>query len=124
MRRSTVVFTFLALAGCAHPRSAEQTQNAELITADEIAESHASSAYDAIVKLRGNFLSNRGKTTILGSASALPVVYIDGTEYGGLNELRNLPAGQVNTIRLYRAWESAKFGSNRTGGVIEVKTKQ
>ena len=124
MRLLTLVATLCVLTGCTHASSAERGTEAAVITADEIAEVHATSAYDAIVKLRGNFLSNRGKTTILGDASPLPVVYVDGTLYGGLGELRNLPAGQISTIRLYRAWESSKFGSNKTGGVIEVITKQ
>ncbi len=124
MRRIAVVMGFVVIAGCTHSTSNDPESPPDTITADQIAESHASTAYDAIVKLRANFLSNRGKTTILGSASALPVVYVDGMLFGGLNELRNIPAFQVNTIRLYRAWEAGKFGSDKTGGVIEIVTKQ
>lgn len=75
-------------------------------------------------KLRANFLSNRGRTTILGSTSSFPVVYLDGVEYGPMTSLRNIPATHVSSIRMYRAWEATtKFGMGKTAGVIEVITK-
>jgi outer membrane cobalamin receptor len=116
----------LVLAACTHPVSKETgpSQPGDVLTEAEIAQSQAVTAYDAVQKLRANFLSNRGKTTILGDTSPLPVVYLDGIEYGPMASLRNIPASQVSSIRMYRAWEATtKFGMGKTAGVIEVITK-
>jgi hypothetical protein len=117
----------LLVGACATSRPSDAGGGAsELITADEIATSHATNAYEAIAKLRHNFLSNRGKTSLLDtSAPSLPNVYLDGVPYGPLSSLSNIPAGDVLSIRLYRAWEaSTKYGTGNPAGVIEVTTKR
>lgn len=115
----------LLLAACMHRSPGETASSAgNVITEAEIAQSQALSAYDAVQKLRANFFSNRGRTTILGDTSPLPVVYVDGIEYGPMTSLQNIPASQVASIRLYRAWEATtKFGMGKPAGVIEVITK-
>lgn len=113
--------------GCASARPADGGGgSSELITADEIASSHASNAYEAVAKLRHNFLSNRGKTSILDtSAPSLPNVYLDGVPYGTMSSLYTIPAGDVLSIRLYRAWEATtRYGTGNPAGVIEVTTKR
>lgn len=116
----------LLLAACLHqaPRDSTPAPAGEVITEAEIAKSQALTAYDAVEKLRGNFFSNRGRTTILGNASQLPVVYLDGVEYGPMTSLRDIPASHVASIRMYRAWEATtKFGMGKSAGVIAVTTK-
>jgi outer membrane cobalamin receptor len=127
MRRTSFVVMLLAIASaCSQDPPAETGASAassNFITGQEIEQSQATSAYDAIVKLRGNFLSNRGKTTILGKETPLPNVYMDGLQVGGVETLRNISAKQLGSIRLYRAWESGKFGSGNSGGVIELTSR-
>jgi len=118
----------LLLTACLHQAPQDSSSSAasagNVITEAEIAGSQAVTAYDAVQKLRGNFFSNRGHTTILGDTSPLPVVYLDGVEYGPMTSLQNIPASQVASIRLYRAWEATtKFGMGKTAGVVEVITK-
>jgi outer membrane cobalamin receptor len=97
----------------------------DTITEEEIAATSAINAYEIVQKLRGNFLSNRGKTTILGKSSPTPMVYVDGVRYGEIASLRNVPATTVQSIRLYRAWEAQqRYGNDVMGGVIEVTTKK
>jgi outer membrane cobalamin receptor len=111
-------------SACTHSPPEGSSPDSRVITEAEIVESRAITAYDAIQKLRANFLTNRGKVTIRGSASPLPVIFLDGIEYGPMESLRSIPAAHVSKIRLYRASEAApKFGTTRTGGVIEVLTK-
>ena len=116
----------LVLAACVRqaPEQSAPASSGEVITETEIAQSQAVTSYDAVQKLRANFFSNRGRTTILGDTSPLPVVYLDGVEYGPMTSLRNIPATHVASIRMYRAWEATtKFGMGKTAGVIEVITK-
>jgi outer membrane cobalamin receptor len=122
--RLPVIVLFLAACVRQAPADSSSTSAGNVITEAEIAHAQAVTAYDAVQKLRANFFSNRGRTTILGDASPLPVVFLDGMEYGPMSSLQNIPASQVSSIRLYRAWEvSTKFGMGKTGGVIEVTTK-
>lgn len=114
------------LAGCspaAHQDPLLDT-NSEIITHDEIVASRASSAYDVIKKLHGNFFSYRGRTSFIDSASAMPVVFVDDQAYGPISSLRNIPASEIDEIRLYRAWEAVlKYGSGLPGGAISIKSR-
>lgn len=128
MRRTVFRLVTLALltSACTHsaPETASAGDTGLTITEAEIEQAQVATAYDAVMKLRANFFSNRGKTTLIGSSSPLPNVYLDGVQYGGTASLRNISAKQVSLIRLYRAWEATtKFGTGNMGGVIEVITK-
>ena len=115
----------LVIAACTRQSTSPGSADRDLITEEEIASASAINAYEVVQKLRGNFLSNRGKTTILGRSSATPVVYVDGVRYGEIASLRNITATTLQSIRLYRAWEAQqRYGNNVTGGVIEVTTKK
>ena len=115
-----------AVLACAPPRLGPgEMNNPELITEDEIVASRATTAYEAIQKLRANFLTYRGETSLDKSMSSpYPTVYLDGQEFGPITILRTIPASQVSIIRLYRAWEATtKYGSRNMSGVIEVSTR-
>jgi len=116
-----------AVLACSPPRLGPgEMNNSQLITEDEIVASRATTAYEAIQKLRANFLTYRGETSLDKSKSSpYPTVYLDGQEFGPIAILRTIPASQVSTIRLYRAWEATtKYGSRNMSGVIEVSTRQ
>lgn len=111
---------------CAPARTSHGSADSQLITEDEIEASRAPNAYEVIQKLRANFLTYRGETSFNKSNSQpYPTVYIDGQEFGPISSLRNIPASQVATIRLYRSWEATtKYGTGNMGGVIAVTTRQ
>jgi hypothetical protein len=100
--------------------------DARTITEQEIVSSNAINAYEAIQRLRSDFLSYRGETSFYASrAKSMPIVYVDEQRYGEITTLENIPAGQVASIRLYRAWEATtKYGTGNTGGVIAVTTRR
>ena len=115
----------LVLVACTRQTGSTGSADRDLITEEEITATSAINAYEIVQKLRGNFLSNRGKTTILGKSSATPIVYLDGVRYGEIPSLRNISATTVQSIRLYRAWEAQqRYGNDVMGGVIEVTTKK
>ena len=127
MRWIAILATTLVVPGSACIRShSGSAQDASIITEEEIVASQAVTAYDAVKQLRANFLSYRGKTTLLrdSTSSSLPVVYLDEQEYGPILTLKSIPASHVVAIRLYRSWEATtKFGTGKVGGVIEVTTR-
>ena len=115
----------VTLAACVAPNQLPRpVPDPQLITADEITYSRATTAYDAIQRLRANFLTLRGQTSFLATSSPYPSVYVDGLKFGGIDALRAIPAGQIATIRLYRAWDAAaRYGTSNTSGVIAVTTR-
>lgn len=116
-----------AIVACTPPSvSSSEDARSQLITEDEIEASRAPTAFDVIQKLHANFLSYHGETSFDRSKSQpYPTVYVDGQEFGPLSSLRNIPASQVSTIRLYRSWEATtKFGTGNMGGVIAITTRQ
>lgn len=116
-----------AVFACSPPRLGPgEVSNSQLITEDEIDASRAPTAYEVIQKLRANFLSYRGETSLNRTNSQpYPAVYVDGQEFGPIGTLRTIPASQISTIRLYRSWEATtKFGSGHMSGVIEITTRQ
>lgn len=127
MRARILLIAMLpVMTACSHPRTTGQEERrSDTITEEEIATTSAANAYEVIRKLRANFLSFRGKTSILGTSNPDPIVYVDDQAFGPLNSLRTIPASQIATIRLYRSWEATtKYGMNNMGGVIAIATKQ
>jgi hypothetical protein len=100
--------------------------DAQTITEAEIVASNAINAYEVIVKLRSNFLSYRRETSFYPTESkSMPTVYVDEQKYGEIAVLENIPALQVASIRLYRAWEATtRYGSGNMSGVIAVTTSR
>ena len=116
-----------ATLGCTAPKVGHaDPADSHIITRDEIEASRTPTAYDAIQKVRPNFLSYRGETSFNKNTSQpYPTVYVDGQEFGPISSLRSIPASQVETIRLYRSWEATtKYGTGKMGGVIAVTTRQ
>jgi len=99
-------------------------RTADYITGEEIVASNASemTAYDAVARLRPNWLAVHGKAT---HGSEYAMVYVDGQPYGSIESLRNLQAYQVADIRYYDITQAgARFGvKGGTGGVIEVRIR-
>ena len=118
--------TAVMLASCGKP-GAELAPDRprEIITAEEIESVNARDAFDVIKKLRANFLSYRGKTSLMNTSSPEPIVFVDDQAYGPISSLRTIPASQIFSIRLYRSWEATqKYGTGLMGGVIAIDTKQ
>lgn len=114
------------VSACASAKpTTELEHDSSVITEEEIINSGAVTAYDAIKKVHANFLSYRGPTTLNETSSPVPTVYVDGQLFGLLASLRTIPSAQVSEIRLYRSWEATtKFGNGNMGGVIAITTRK
>ena len=119
-----IVVPFMLLACTNNRATTGAPYDSNLITEDEIVASHSTSAYDAIHKLRGNFLTLRGVTSLSRTSSPMPTVYLDGQRFGDISILHTIPAEIIATIRLYRSWEATtRYGMNNMGGVIAITTR-
>jgi hypothetical protein len=121
---ASAVFLLCLTTACVHSKYQSASGNPDVITEDDIARVHAQTAYDAVSRLRANFLTRRGSTSVLNTSDPEPNVYLDDVFIGAVAQLRGIQASDVASIRVYRAWEvAARFGNGNLGGVIEVYTK-
>ena len=86
---------------------------------DEIARSHANSAYEAVQLARPVFLMSGVDLAPLAQRQ----VYLNGMRLGGIDELRAIPASSVLEIRFVRAIDASGSGIGQQGGAILVVSK-
>jgi hypothetical protein len=125
--------TVAVMIGCAGGKNqsavdpALRPRNASFLGSTEIITAHADlgTAYDAIARLRPNWLASHGISTFEGRDSELASVFVNGQQYGGLTSLRNIPAYQIADLRYYDVTEAgARYGIKAgTGGAIEIRLK-
>jgi len=128
------LITALAIAGCAPagstaggvpaPRSSSTTLSAEEMAARNL---DRGTLYDAISRLRSNWLKHSARTYETQSATSetSAVVFVEGQRYGDVESLKNIDASQIADVRYYSPAESAKFGIQAGfSGVIEVSIKK
>jgi hypothetical protein len=121
------------LIGCAStagkPGTGAGHYAANVLTADEIYSAHAdvTTAYDAVARLRPNWLVSHGRTSSIGNGAGteFAMVFVDGQPLGDTNALRNIEAYLVGDMRYYNVTEAgAKFGiRGGSSGAIEVNLK-
>ena len=106
---------------CAPPSTARSGRDANVITKEEILDTHASNVYDAVSRLRPNFLHYRGQTTLRGSDTGYPKVYLDRILLGDINSLKTLNPNGIREVHYYNGAEaSSRFGLDNVSGAIEV----
>ena len=109
------------LLACAPPATARSGRDANVITKEEIASVQAANLYDAVTRLRPNFLHYRGQSTLRGADTGYPKVYLDRNLLGDINSLKTLTPNGIREIRYYNGAEaSSKFGLDNTAGAIEI----
>lgn len=120
-RTLPVVSVLLVVTGCMLMPGPRPPDDRDRITRNEILQTDALNAYQAIVALRPNWLHDRGATSILNPKSGRPHLYVDGSQVGPLDDLVLI---QVTDIREVRFWSpgqaGARFGMGHPRGVIEV----
>ncbi len=123
-----------AILGCAPASGTSNTSGTSavprrpnLLTAEEILAANADvgTAYDALSRLRPNWLSSHGPTSFDTQGTGFAIVFVDGQQYGDLTSLRNIQAYHVADIRYYNVAEAGgRFGlRGGSGGVIEITMK-
>jgi len=132
--KSFYLVALAAILGCAPAASTTETlgipgvhRNAKILTSAEIEAAHADmrTAYDAISRLRPNWLASHGAMSSDVGTNPFATVWMDGQLLGELNALKEIPAFQVADLRYYDVTEAGgKFGLRAgTGGAIEVTSK-
>ena len=109
------------------PPTSTVARRANTLVAAEIvaAKADIGTAYDALTRLRPNWLTAHGVSSLNPRANEFATVFVEGQLYGGLETLRNIQAYQVASLRYYDVTQAgAQFGLRAgSGGAIEVKLK-
>jgi len=136
LRHSLAAFVAVAALGaCASGGASASapagTSSRYVITESELPTSGTETAYDAIQRLRPEFLrarpaqsyslqENGGAT---GNAPA-PALIVNGQRAGELSDLRQIAATSLKTVRYYNIEQAKrKFGMQYDGGAIEIEYK-
>ena len=128
----TALAAMATMAACASASgggssSSSPRTDAYVITAAEIANVGATDAYEAVQKLRPNFLRERGQTSLSdpGSTDVTPNVYLNDTKVGDISPLKDIPTDNIVTIKYWNDKEAqARFGVGNVSGVIQVTTRK
>ena len=126
MRSSVSALVAAVLIAACHGANAwdAPSPSRNIITRVEIEQSRANSAWDAVKKLRGNYMASRGANSLLQRVNKEPTVYLDDVEYGNLGTLKQIPASAVAEIRFIEGWNAeTKYGPGHAAGVIQVYTR-
>jgi hypothetical protein len=125
-----VLVAALLVAGCASsgaaPAPAGGGRSRNLITEDEIQKASARTAYELVQSLRPEYLRNRGVTSTSDNAyqGGMPLVYMDGVQFGTIESLSNIAPGTIREIRFLSGRDATtRFGTGVANGVIEIITK-
>ena len=115
-----------AVVACATPGTSRSTRgNPNVLSRAEIQEAHAdvATAYDAVARLRPNWLAPKGPSSSNPSVGSYAAVFVDGQLVGDLDALRRIQAYHVGDITYYDVTQAgAKFGFRGGGaGAIEVR---
>lgn len=119
--RHSLVLGLVLLAACVSAKtqgartSPSSSVDRDVMTAAEITESQATTAYQAIERLHPHFLLTRADL----SPSMPRLVYLNGMVLsGGVDELRAIAASDVREIRFVRSIDAAT--GNFGGGIFVV----
>ena len=121
----------VAVIGCAstasRPEGSVALHKGSVLTAEEMVTAHAdvTSLYEAISRLRPNWLAPRGTMSSASPGGNYAQVFVEDQAVGDVNALRNINAYQVGDVRYYDVTQAgARFGIRAgTSGAIEVIMK-
>jgi hypothetical protein len=141
MRRRSFVLVFVVAAsfvGCvsAARKSPGQTSPTQTISAEEIAQSGFSNAWD-LLRARARrydfyedrygrprgIKTRRGRSTISVADSDTPMILVDGARLSDFGALRDMPTDAISSIELLNGIAgTVSEGTNAAAGVIYIHT--
>lgn len=128
--RSTPVWVAVAslCMACASATTPTRTDTGResryVLTQAQLAATNTTNLYEAIEKLRPEWLTSRGPTSVTNAAPSVPSVFMNGTMLGKAEYLRDMRVLDVTEVRYWEAGPaSARFGMGHPRGVIELSRR-
>ncbi len=118
----TVLATCLMLLGCAGATAVSRPgAGGTTLSREQLQETNSEELYAAIAKLRPDWLSSRGPTSVTDPTPSSASVFMDGSLLGSADYLRQMRVIDVTEVRYWNAGQaSARFGMGHPRGVIEI----
>jgi hypothetical protein len=93
-----------------------------ILTRAQLENVNATDLYDAVQRLRPNWLTARGPASVSDDPRGqVASVYMSGNQMGDAEVLRNIRLEDIDSLRYYDAGSAgARFGMGHPRGVIEV----
>lgn len=119
MKWMAVALLMMGTVGCAGGGTGGSSSGARtVITAEEISSVSVGTAYEAVQRLRPEFLRPRG-------GGAMPVLYVDGVRMGEVGDLRSYTPASILRVEYVSASDATtRWGTGHTGGALEVSTRR
>jgi hypothetical protein len=117
---------FGSVTGCVHQGAVPPPNGGhDLITAEELDHVRDFTLYDAIRRLRPNFLKARSVTAYGKPTSSPLMLYVDGEKMDSIDDLRRISPSEVFEVRFYEPQiANTRFARyNNSGGAINVIMK-
>lgn len=103
--------------------ASKRRSSRSVLTAEEIATAQVSTAYEAVERLRPEFLRTHGTMSTQEMTTPI-VVYLDNVRAGTVDALRRIEARDVEAIRYVNSKDATtRYGTGHGGGVLEVTSK-
>ncbi|HXF94649.1 MAG TPA: hypothetical protein VNI61_00975 [Gemmatimonadales bacterium] len=119
-----VVLAAVAWGCSAATRPTGAAPSRALLLAEEIQAVSATTAYEAVSRLRPEWLRRRGQISIQDPSAGEVVVYLDGVRYGGPGSLTSIRAEMVLQMEYLDGNDATtRFGTGHAGGAILVRTR-
>jgi len=115
-----------AVVGCAGTTSQKQSERTSRnsLTQTQLAAANSENLFEAIAKLRPEWLSSRGPTSVTDATPTSVSIFMNGAMLGKADYLKQLGALDVTEVRYFDAASaSARFGMGHPRGVIELTRK-
>jgi hypothetical protein len=115
-----------ALSGCSATSGGGggERPDSNVITAEEIAETGALNAYEAVERLRRRWFTPHGATSLQEPKRLFPKVFVDNLEYGELDSLRSIRVAEIWEIRFIDGRGAVnRYGMEYGAGIIMVITR-
>jgi len=121
-QRVAIAVTLTAVACAQVPHTAGTGMSRRVLLADEIQAASVSTAYQAVARLRPEWLHRRGRVSVRDPTAGAVVVYLNGMRQGGASALDAIVAETVLAMEFLSGQEATtRFGTGHGGGVILVR---
>ena len=120
------LFAICFALGCAGAAAVGGTRSngGSTLSGAQLQATNSTELYDAIAKLRPEWLSSRGPTSVSDPTPSSVSVFMNGSFLGRAEYLRQLRVIDVSEVRYWNAGQaSARFGMGHPRGVIEITRK-
>jgi hypothetical protein len=114
----------LAISACASASQGPARGSGNVITREELEAAPTTNAFDALQRLRPQWISRPRASTLQPGGNPV-IVFVDRTQFGTLESLRSLNTDQIERMEFVAARDATtRYGTGYPSGIVEVTTRR